>query len=111
MLLRRITKHVKDQNWFAVGLDFLIVVIGVFVGLQVANWNDARADRVSERSYLERLSTDLGQTVDLNIIQSERNARMIDDLAVTLSVLDTCSKTPETETIMATGLYHLGRYN
>jgi len=35
MLLRRITKHVKDQNWFAVGLDSLIVVDGVFVGLQV----------------------------------------------------------------------------
>ena len=23
-------KHVRDQNWFAVGLDFLIVVVGVF---------------------------------------------------------------------------------
>ena len=44
MLLRRITKHVQDQNWFAVGIDFAIVVIGVFVGFQVANWNEARAD-------------------------------------------------------------------
>ena len=26
MLLRRITEHVKDQNWFAVALDFVIVV-------------------------------------------------------------------------------------
>ena len=26
MLLRRITEHVKAQNWFAVALDFLIVV-------------------------------------------------------------------------------------
>lgn len=47
MLLRRITKHVKDQNWFAVGLDFCIVVIGVFIGLQVANWNEVRSE--SER--------------------------------------------------------------
>lgn len=39
MLLRRITQHVKDQNWFAVGIDFVIVVVGVFIGLQVANWN------------------------------------------------------------------------
>jgi hypothetical protein len=29
MILRRIMKHVSDQNWFAVGLDFLIVVFGV----------------------------------------------------------------------------------
>jgi len=27
MILRRITEHVKAQNWFAVGLDFVIVVI------------------------------------------------------------------------------------
>lgn len=31
MLLRSLTKHVKAQNWFAVGLDFLIVVVGVFI--------------------------------------------------------------------------------
>lgn len=33
MLLRSITDHVRQQNWFAVWVDFLIVVIGVFVGL------------------------------------------------------------------------------
>jgi hypothetical protein len=27
-------KHVQDQNWFAVGIDFLIVVTGVFIGIQ-----------------------------------------------------------------------------
>lgn len=45
MILRSLNKHVKDQNWFAVGLDFLIVVFGVFIGLQVGNWNDAVRDR------------------------------------------------------------------
>lgn len=55
MLLRRITKHVKDQNWFAVVLDFLIVVFGVFIGLQVGNWNAARMDRELEGAYLLRL--------------------------------------------------------
>ena len=40
MILRSVTKHIKDQNWFAVGLDFLIVVVGVFIGIQVANWNE-----------------------------------------------------------------------
>jgi hypothetical protein len=43
MILRRIPEHVKAQNWFAVGIDFFIVVVGVFVGLQVSNWNDRRA--------------------------------------------------------------------
>lgn len=37
MLFRRISEHVKDQNWFAVAIDFFIVVFGVFIGMQVQN--------------------------------------------------------------------------
>ena len=59
MLLRRITKHVKDQNWFAVGIDFFIVVVGVFIGLQVSNWNDARQERNNEAEYIQRLDAEI----------------------------------------------------
>jgi len=59
MLLRRVIHHVKAQNWFAIGLDFLIVVIGVFLGLQVSNWNEAAADRRAESAYLAQLQGDL----------------------------------------------------
>lgn len=58
MILRRITQHVRDQNWFAVGLDFFIVVIGVFIGLQVSNWNDARSEHAQHEVYIERLHND-----------------------------------------------------
>ncbi|MEX0644256.1 MAG: DUF6090 family protein [Parvularculaceae bacterium] len=59
MILRRITEHVKAQNWFAVAIDFVIVVVGVFVGLQVSNWNAARADRSREAGYLAGLAQDI----------------------------------------------------
>ena len=59
MLLRRITKHVKDQNWFAVGIDFIIVVVGVFIGIQVANWNDAQGDRHRETLILQNIANDI----------------------------------------------------
>lgn len=55
MILRRLTKHVKEQNWFAVGLDFLIVVFGVFIGLQVQNWTSEQSRRQLELRYTERL--------------------------------------------------------
>lgn len=42
MILRRVIEHVKVQNWTAVGLDFVIVVTGVFIGIQVWNRNEAR---------------------------------------------------------------------
>ncbi len=59
MLLRSMTKHVKDQNWFAVALDFFIVVFGILIAFQVTNWSDARATRISERDFLARLHGDI----------------------------------------------------
>ncbi|MEM7430507.1 MAG: hypothetical protein AAF351_01080 [Pseudomonadota bacterium] len=58
MLLRRITQHVKSQNWFAVGIDFVIVVVGVFIGIQVSNWNETRVEFQRERALIERLHLD-----------------------------------------------------
>ncbi|WOJ95996.1 hypothetical protein R0137_12185 [Congregibacter brevis] len=59
MILRSLTKHVKDQNWFAVGLDFAIVIVGVFIGMQVSNWNDMAAEKQHTQRLLSELATDL----------------------------------------------------
>lgn len=55
MLLRRVTQHVKQQNWFAVGVDFVIVVVGVFIGIQVSNWNEAQKEKAEEQRAIVRL--------------------------------------------------------
>lgn len=54
MILRRITKHVREQNWAAIAIDFVIVVTGVFLGIQVGDWNDGRQDRAGyERALVD----------------------------------------------------------
>ncbi len=60
MILRSVTKHVTEQNWFAVLLDLLIVVFGVFIGIQVSNWNEERAGEKQAQILIERLYADLG---------------------------------------------------
>ena len=77
MLLRRVIEHVKAQNWTAVALDFVIVVVGVFIGIQVSNWNAARGERAKEYGYLVRLHEDLQQsiaTIDRTVGLLERQA-------------------------------------
>ena len=59
MVIRRIREHAADANWFAVGIDILIVVIGVFLGMQASNWNEARVERQQGESYRARLIEDL----------------------------------------------------
>lgn len=58
MIFRRIKTHIEKENWFAVGIDFCIVVIGVFIGIQVANWNEAQALEKEEKRYLQQLSAE-----------------------------------------------------
>ena len=45
MILRRLTDSFRKQDWFTVAVETLIVVLGVFLGLQVNNWNAARVMR------------------------------------------------------------------
>jgi hypothetical protein len=59
MMLRRVIEHVRKQEWTAVGIDFLIVVLGVFIGIQVSNWNQARVDRDKSTAYRQRLVHEL----------------------------------------------------
>ena len=66
MIPRRIAEHVKAHNWFAVAIDFLIVVVGVFVGLQVNNWNEARANRGIVARHLNEIAEDLRSHLDLS---------------------------------------------
>ena len=63
MLLRRVTEHFKAQNWVAVFLDFLIVVSGVFIGIQVANWNDIRLERGREKDALSELLREMEDNI------------------------------------------------
>ena len=71
MILRRITEHVKAQNWIAVGIDFLIVVFGVFIGLQVNTWNDERTARATSKTYYARLSADLASETKTRLTRIE----------------------------------------
>ena len=63
MLLRRVIAHLRGQEWTAIAIDFVIVVVGVFIGLQVNNWNEARVERAKEFGYLVRLHEDLAQSI------------------------------------------------
>ena len=61
MIGRKLTANLKTQNWTAVAIDFLIVVVGVFVGIQASNWNQARIDRAETRRLLMRIEPEVDQ--------------------------------------------------
>lgn len=41
MILRRITRSLAEQNWTAIILEFVLLVAGVYFGIEVSNWSEA----------------------------------------------------------------------
>ncbi|MDH5176741.1 MAG: DUF6090 family protein [Gammaproteobacteria bacterium] len=59
MILRRVMEHVRKQEWTAIGIDLVVVVIGVVIGIQVSNWNAQRLDQRLAQRYLADISSDV----------------------------------------------------
>ncbi|MFN0023861.1 MAG: hypothetical protein ACKVS5_08175 [Parvularculaceae bacterium] len=111
MILRRVIAHFRKQEWTAIFLDFLIVVAGVFVGLQVSNWNAARSERAKEYGYLVRLHEDLSRsiaTIDRTVGMLERQSA---GQTVFLDALARCAVPPGASGEIETTISTLGYIN
>lgn len=63
MILRRLSANLKDQNWTAVAVEFVLVVLGVFLGIAAANWNEERLAKRETDRLLSQLDEELSQFV------------------------------------------------
>jgi hypothetical protein len=88
MILRRVIEHVKAQHWTAVGLDFVIVVVGVFIGIQVSNWNGGRVELRELSASLGNLAQEVSNTAWHRTDQIEWMRRVVAGLELTLEALD-----------------------
>ena len=59
MILRRLSQSLKEQNWTAIVIEFVLLVAGVFLGIQVANWNADRVAETQSKVFTDRLRADL----------------------------------------------------
>lgn len=63
MSLRTIAVRIRQHDWTPVAIELLVVIAGVFIALQVSNWNDDRKEAARGREYLQRLHDDMAQDV------------------------------------------------
>jgi hypothetical protein len=59
MIRRRVIENLKNQQWTAALIELVIVVLGVFIGLQASNWNQERTTAGQAANFAERLKADL----------------------------------------------------
>lgn len=88
MIMNRLTAAIRQHSWFAVIVEIVTIVIGIFIGLQVDAWNSERLRQRDVEFQLTRIEEDarliyeaLGRETDVVYAQLEK-------LNVTLGVLD-----------------------
>ena len=59
LILRRVIAHAGTQEWTAVGIELVIVILGVVIVIQVSNWNVEREMNARGAVFAERLKADL----------------------------------------------------
>lgn len=59
MIFKRAIAKLRAQDWVAISIELAIVVIGVFLGTQVSNWNEDRLEQKETQRVLMRLRPEL----------------------------------------------------
>ena len=59
MIFKRAVAKLRAQEWSAILIELAIVVLGVFIGTQVSNWNAARLEDVETRRMMVQLEPNL----------------------------------------------------
>lgn len=95
MILRRIAEALRSQDWFTVFIEFVIVVAGIFGGLQVSNWNEDRLERKEERASLERLLAEAENAVAYIGREIESAKERIDSQRALLEIMFSDGPIPE----------------
>lgn len=85
MLVRRFMVRLRQQHWMAIGIDLVIVVLGVFLGIQAANWNQARVEHARSALLLDALRSDLNAYLRVAEIYGAKARKGLDDFDAALA--------------------------
>ncbi|MGQ8367057.1 hypothetical protein [Glaciecola sp. 1036] len=65
MIIQRIVKALRQQDWITVAIEMFIVVFGVYLGILLGNWNATKQDKALYNEALDRMMNDLQNNVYL----------------------------------------------
>lgn len=101
MILRRLSTALRKQDWVTVLVETLIVVFGVFIGLQVNNWNQTRQQSALGEAYLSRMTDDLS-AMELYLEEKLSEAKTRYDLTLDLLQAASAQDSPDDDLFIAT---------
>jgi hypothetical protein len=64
MIFKRAVAKLRAQDWMAIAIELAIVIVGVFIGTWVANWNQQQTEKAETRRMVVQLGPTLKQMTD-----------------------------------------------
>ncbi len=58
MILRRLREHLRQENWFAVILELVVVIVGLFLAFQLDRWYETQRIKSDQHIHLTSLAED-----------------------------------------------------
>lgn len=104
MIIRRIAHAMRRQDWYAVAIEFSLVVIGVLVALQLDTWAQHRADKFAYAEALDRLRAEISANLEIIELVEEEIASELPVVRSAFDALETCSDDPDTFHLVNQGL-------
>ena len=91
MILRRLAQALRNQNWFTVFVEIMVVIIGLLIGFQVDRWWEKAKTAREEANYLSLLKDDVSivkARLDDLLFKADQR---ITSMHKVLRALETCS--------------------
>ena len=87
MFLDRLQQNISARNWIVIAIEFLVIVVGFFLSMQINDWKNGQNDLLLEQEYLIRLQNDYIESEkdineDISVLSSN-----LKDLSAGLEVL------------------------
>lgn len=99
MLLKRLVEDLKRQHWASVGIELVIVVLGVFIGLKANDWSEGHHQRQEAHRYVVRLLADNATNRAVLVERIEGNRSMAAGIAAIDAALADPQGSPEPDAL------------
>lgn len=111
MLAKRLAEQLRNQDWFLVGIEIMIVVVGIFIALKVDDWSQQRENIALERQYLARMQNELERLLEVEESRLRWNDVRLAQGELVQKVIDNQHLPEDERRTFEYGLYLLGIVN
>jgi hypothetical protein len=77
MILRKLARSLKKQDWVTVLIEFGIVILGIYVAFAVERWREDRVQQANNSLFLQLLTDELAHKIESQRSSVEFNQEII----------------------------------